>query len=128
MCGPAKNTFTDEREELQISHLKFSEIANSDSNSQDVLEEEEVALESNLEQVGGCKDTSKDWAPMLYLQQSVAPAGICLALLYANCITFGNGILSAFLLSQGLGPGKTAGLFRGISSAVGLVVGHRIVI
>ena len=110
------------REELQLSRLNLSENASSESRDQDVLgeEDEQVAAKNNIE-ADGSKVTRKRWALILYLQQSVAPAGICFALLFANCITFGNGILSAFLLSQGLGAGTT-GLFRGISSAVGLVV------
>ena len=91
---------------------------------QDMKKEDNTAtrIRPHLRADNSMRNTNKKWALQVYFQQAVAPAGICLALLYANCITFGNGILSTFLLSQGLGAART-GLFRGISSAVGLLVG-----
>lgn len=94
------------------------------STNQDMKKEENTTtrIRPQLRANDSMRNTNKKWALQVYFQQTVAPAGICFALLYANCITFGNGILSTFLLSQGLGAART-GLFRGIASAVGLLVG-----
>eukprot|EP00956_Cyclotella_meneghiniana_P021544 scaffold39334_cov67-Cyclotella_meneghiniana.AAC.8 len=60
------------------------------------------------------------WALKVYIDQPGAPAGLSLALLYANSITFGNGMFSAYLLNRGLSAGMI-GFFRGISYSVGLL-------
>jgi len=67
------------------------------------------------------RDDLNRWAIMVYLEQPGAPAGISLALIYGNSVTFGNGMLTAYLLNRGM-KAQTIGVFRGISSAVGLLV------
>mmetsp|Transcript_17486 Transcript_17486/g.38253 ORF Transcript_17486/g.38253 Transcript_17486/m.38253 type:complete len:551 (-) Transcript_17486:139-1791(-) len=60
------------------------------------------------------------WPIIVYLEQPSAPAGLSVALLYSNCITFGNGMLSAYLLNRHI-QARTIGVLRGVSSAVGLL-------
>jgi solute carrier family 40 (iron-regulated transporter), member 1 len=55
----------------------------------------------------------------IYMQQASAFGGIGLAVLYANALTFGNGILTAYLLYRGM-PLEVVGILRGIASAIGL--------
>lgn len=61
------------------------------------------------------------WSISIYCEQPGAIAGLSLALLYANSVTFGNGMLTAYLLNEGMSAGTIA-VFRGISSLIGLVV------
>ena len=76
-----------------------------------------------------CIDTSENeeerdtdrWAISVYCEQPGAIAGLSLALLYANSVTFGNGMLTAYLLNEGMSA-ETIAVFRGISSLIGLVV------
>lgn len=58
-----------------------------------------------------------EWA--IYWRQPCAGAGLALALLYANALTFGNGVLTAYLLSRGLAA-QWIGLWRGVAAVVGL--------
>ena len=80
--------------------------------------EEQVKKQTSMEDISVKHDR---WALFLYLEQPIAPAGISLALLYANSVTFGNGMLSGYLLSRGV-EAKMIGIYRGIASAVGLLV------
>eukprot|EP00537_Pseudo-nitzschia_pungens_P006155 CAMPEP_0172368488 /NCGR_PEP_ID=MMETSP1060-20121228/27480_1 /TAXON_ID=37318 /ORGANISM="Pseudo-nitzschia pungens, Strain cf. cingulata" /LENGTH=360 /DNA_ID=CAMNT_0013093093 /DNA_START=161 /DNA_END=1243 /DNA_ORIENTATION=- len=60
------------------------------------------------------------WPLRIYIEQPGAPAGISFALLFSNCVTFGNGLLSAYLLNRSM-KARTIGVLRGISSGVGLL-------
>jgi len=55
----------------------------------------------------------------VYLDQSTSMAGISLSLLYLNVLSFG-GIMTAYLVWRGMGL-DTVGLWRGVSSAIGLL-------
>jgi iron-regulated transporter 1 len=54
-----------------------------------------------------------------YLSLPIAGAGLALAILYLNGLTFGNGILTAHLLHRGM-PLEAIGLFRGLAAVLGL--------
>ena len=126
-------------ENLCITRIfqNFSILArqhNNDSTSQsgentpcirsDTDEEEKFEKQTSMEDV--CVQHDR-WALFLYLEQPIAPAGISLALLYANSVTLGNGMLSGYLLNRGV-KAKTIGIYRGIASAVGLLVSPYIMI
>lgn len=55
----------------------------------------------------------------VYLDQDISIAGISLSLLYLNVLTFG-GIMTAYLVWRGMKL-QTVGVWRGVSSAVGLM-------
>eukprot|EP00977_Amphora_coffeiformis_P016654 scaffold5215_cov181-Amphora_coffeaeformis.AAC.8 len=55
----------------------------------------------------------------IYLKQPIAWGGIGLAMLYVNALTFG-GLMTAFLVWKGMSM-ETVGLWRGVSSALGLL-------
>lgn len=55
-----------------------------------------------------------------YLDQPVALAGVSLSCLYVNPLTFGNGIVTTYLLHRGVSL-HGVGILRGISSGVGLL-------
>ena len=55
----------------------------------------------------------------IYVKQPIAWGGFGLALLYLNALTFG-GIMTAFLVYKGISV-ETTGIWRGISSAIGLM-------
>jgi iron-regulated transporter 1 len=55
----------------------------------------------------------------VYLSLPIAGAGLALAILYLNGLTFGNGILTAHLLHRGM-PVQSIGLFRGLAAVLGL--------
>lgn len=70
------------------------------------------------------------WIPTglgVYMQQSSALGGLGLAVLYMNSLTFGNGIMTAYLLHKGMKL-EAVGALRGLASAIGLVatVAYRI--
>jgi solute carrier family 40 (iron-regulated transporter), member 1 len=54
----------------------------------------------------------------VYISQSVALFGLALAVLNINPLTFGNGIMTTYLLSRGMAL-ERVGLLRGLSAAVG---------
>jgi Ferroportin1 (FPN1) len=54
----------------------------------------------------------------IYFKQRIAWGGVGLSLLYLNCLTFG-GLMTAYLVWKGM-PFETVGIWRGISSALGL--------
>lgn len=56
----------------------------------------------------------------LYMQQSCAWSGLALAVLYMNTLTFGNGIMTTYLLHHNLSL-AVIGLLRGIAAAIGLL-------
>lgn len=63
------------------------------------------------------------WLPVgmdVYMQQSSAWGGLGLAFLYMNALTFGNGIMTAYLLHRGMRL-EAVGIVRGFASAIGLV-------
>ena len=66
-----------------------------------------------------CKLCRLPRAIRIYLSQSISLAGIALALLYLNVLTFGA-IMTAYLLWKGMRI-ETVGVWRGISSAIGLL-------
>ena len=66
-----------------------------------------------------CKICSFPHGISIYLKQPIAWGGIGLAMLYVNALTFG-GLMTAFLVWKGMST-ETAGLWRGISSAMGLL-------
>ena len=51
--------------------------------------------------------------------QDVCYAGLALSLLYVNGLTFGNGIITTYLLFKGMDL-KTVGIWRGFASSIGL--------
>ena len=55
----------------------------------------------------------------LYFRQSMAFAGLGLALLYFNVLTF-SGMMTAYLVSEGMSI-STIGMWRGFSSVIGLL-------
>ena len=57
---------------------------------------------------------------VLYFQQSIAWGGFALALLYSNALTFGNGIMTGYLLYRGVDV-ATVGVLRGTASVIGLL-------
>lgn len=59
----------------------------------------------------------------IYFSQSIAMLGLGLAFLYMNPLTFGNGILMAYLLSRGVAM-QRVGVLRGIASVIGLLGTH----
>ena len=62
------------------------------------------------------------WLPyslVAYFEYSISWAGLGLSLLYMNALTFGNGIISAYLLYRHVTLG-TVGILRGVASAIGL--------
>jgi solute carrier family 40 (iron-regulated transporter), member 1 len=73
-----------------------------------------MALAQRNENVYNCNGL------VVYMQQSSAWAGIALALLYVNTITFGNGIMTTYLLHHGVRL-ETVGLIQGLAAAIGLV-------
>jgi iron-regulated transporter 1 len=56
----------------------------------------------------------------IYMAQSISWAGLALALLYVNSLTFGNGIMTAYLLYRGMKL-ELVGTCRGIASVIGLL-------
>jgi solute carrier family 40 (iron-regulated transporter), member 1 len=66
-----------------------------------------------------CRETRPNGLAV-YMQQSSAWAGIALALLYVNTLTFGNGIMTTYLLHHGMRL-ETVGLMQGLAAAIGLV-------
>ena len=56
----------------------------------------------------------------LYMEQSICWGGASLALLYMNALTFGNGIMTAYLLSQHVKL-ELVGILRSVASAIGLL-------
>ena len=110
---------------LKDLETSYNEMSNQlEKNSRCFLsnadEEESVKEEKCLEDICVEHD-DRFWALCSYLEQPIAPAGISLALLYANSITLGNGMLSGYLLSRGVNA-KMIGIYRGIASAIGLLV------
>jgi iron-regulated transporter 1 len=55
-----------------------------------------------------------------FFEQPCAAAGLGLALLYLNSLTFGNGIMQTYLLFRGMKL-ESVGVLRGIASAIGLL-------
>jgi solute carrier family 40 (iron-regulated transporter), member 1 len=58
---------------------------------------------------------------LTYVQQTTFPAGLGLAFIYANPLTFGNGILTTYLLNRGGMSLHTIGLLRGLAAGMGLL-------
>jgi iron-regulated transporter 1 len=56
----------------------------------------------------------------IYMNQTISWAGIALAILYMNALTFGNGILTGYLLYRGMKL-ELVGTCRGIASVIGLL-------
>jgi hypothetical protein len=59
------------------------------------------------------------WGLHVYLSLPIAGAGLALAILYLNGLTFGNSILTAHLLHRGMSV-QSIGLFRGLAAVLGL--------
>jgi iron-regulated transporter 1 len=55
----------------------------------------------------------------IYMEQAISWAGLALALLHMNSLTFGNGIMMAYLLYRGMKL-ELVGICRGIASVIGL--------
>jgi Ferroportin1 (FPN1) len=66
-----------------------------------------------------CRETLSNGL-IVYMQQPSAWAGIALALLYVNTLTFGNGIMTTYLLHHGMRL-ETVGFMQGLAAAIGLV-------
>jgi iron-regulated transporter 1 len=56
----------------------------------------------------------------IYMMQPICWGGLGLSLLYANALTFGNGIMTAYLLHRGQKI-EVVGALRGTASAIGLL-------
>lgn len=90
---------------------------------QQIYTDESTTVEGNTTNPRWPNFSCPAWLPhslRVYLEQPSSPGGIGLALLYANALTFGNGILTTYLLFRGM-PMQLVGILRGIASAVGLL-------
>jgi iron-regulated transporter 1 len=82
------------------------------NNTQDDKQEEEETSTSYASAFG--------WSSLqVYFRQPVALAGLGLALLYFNVLTF-SGMMTAYLVSKGMAL-STIGMWRGVASTVGLL-------
>ncbi|GAX15983.1 solute carrier family 40 (iron-regulated transporter), member 1 [Fistulifera solaris] len=85
--------------------------------------DESCVVEENTGSPSLTNITCPLWLPYnlrIYLEQPSSPGGIGLAFLYANALTFGNGIMTSYLLYRGM-PMDVVGILRGIASAIGLL-------
>ncbi|GAX11477.1 solute carrier family 40 (iron-regulated transporter), member 1 [Fistulifera solaris] len=85
--------------------------------------DESYVVEENIISPSVATFTCPQWLPhnlRIYLEQPSSPGGIGLAFLYANALTFGNGIMTSYLLFRGM-PMHWVGILRGIASAIGLL-------
>jgi iron-regulated transporter 1 len=85
--------------------------------------DESCVVENSTKSPSLSKRTCPLWLPhnlRIYLEQPSSPGGIGLAFLYANALTFGNGIMTSYLLFRGM-PMHLVGILRGIASAIGLL-------
>lgn len=71
------------------------------------------------ESSSGCRFCKLPYGLKVYMDQSVAWGGIGFALLYLNALTFGA-LMTAYLVFRGMSF-STVGVWRGISSAIGLL-------
>lgn len=81
-----------------------------------VAKEEEDGEKEDEQQ--NCNAVSLPHGLKIYMKQPVAWGGISLALLYLNALTFG-GLMTAYLVWRGM-KFSTVGIWRGVSSAIGL--------
>jgi iron-regulated transporter 1 len=109
-----------------ISDLALKNIqADDDQKSRDNMDDEEnednIGMDSQVLQM-----EQRFWDRWMtqglrkFFEQPCAPAGLGLALLYLNTLTFGNGIMQTYLLFRGMKL-ESVGVLRGIASAIGLL-------
>lgn len=83
-----------------------------------------VALENAAPKVESKSERSWDMCAcqglQIFFSQKSFAAGLALSMLYMNGLTFGNGIMSAYLVSQGVRL-ESVGVLRGVASAIGLL-------
>ncbi|CAB9505585.1 family 40 member 1 [Seminavis robusta] len=82
-------------------------------------DEEQAAATTKIEPPKDSKWRFLPTSVQIYLDQPVSMGGVSLALLYLNVLSFG-GIMTAYLVWRGMRL-DTIGLWRGVSSAVGLM-------
>jgi iron-regulated transporter 1 len=88
-------------------------------------EEEDDDEEANARTGKGAMDSSCGIFRLphglhIYMEQAISWAGLALALLYMNSLTFGNGIMMAYLLYRGMKL-ELVGTCRGVASVIGLL-------
>lgn len=103
-----------------VDALKQRQASTSEVKERDITPDIETIDFDSLASLASTKKLEEKWGLVVYLDQPAAWSGLGLALLYANSLTFGNGILTAYLLYHGTAI-ELVGAFRGISSAIGLL-------
>jgi iron-regulated transporter 1 len=97
----------------------LDQAKNAEENKNSALEEESPYnhQETAIELGTNC---GSGWNSLqIYLQQSMSFAGLGLALLYFNVLTF-SGMMTAYLISEGMTI-STIGMWRGVASVIGLL-------
>lgn len=99
-------------------------IATEEKNEEDTCasgqgENDNIEKETTSSSKGGCWMCCLPYGLNVYFQQPIAWGGFGLAMLYVNALTFG-GLMTAFLVWKGMSV-ETVGLWRGVSSAIGLL-------
>mmetsp|Transcript_15838 Transcript_15838/g.45450 ORF Transcript_15838/g.45450 Transcript_15838/m.45450 type:complete len:371 (+) Transcript_15838:894-2006(+) len=118
-CAEMKERTTEDQKSLLLSDSATSSDRTELSSLSDMSKE---SKKNKRVHDSKCHRFYLRWVPdgmRVYLKQPIASGGIALALLYLNILTFGA-IMTAYLVWRGMRL-QTIGVWRGISSAVGLM-------
>ena len=104
--------------EWTSSKIVYNKVERLESKGSWNEKDEEAGVDSDLSGGGGCISDNVS-SVGIYCSYSVGLAGLALAMLYVNVLSYGS-IMLAYVTWRGMSP-PTIGLTRGISAVIGLL-------